>query len=90
VSLLCAALGAYHPWPPAWEQASSAGSVAAMVTNPIGGNAAALAAARLPDSALAEALGRRFVDPDPQRRRQYFALFFGTKGDLETRRRFLP
>ncbi len=89
-SLLFAALGAYHPWPPAWEQASSAGSAAAMVTNPIGANAAALVAARLPDSALAEALGRRFVDPDPQRRSRYFALFFGTKGDLETRRRFLP
>jgi len=89
-SLLFAALGAYHPWPPAYEQASSAGSVAARVSNPIGGNAAALAAVRWPDGALAAALGRRFVDPDPQRRREYYALFFGTKGDLESRRRFLP
>ena len=90
VSLLFAALGAYHPWPPAYEQASSAGRVSSMVTNPIGGNAAAFAAARLPGSALAEALGRRYVHPDPEQRRRYFALFFGSKGDLATRQRFLP
>ncbi len=89
-SMLFAALGAYHPWPPAFEQATAGDPVAASVTNPIGGNAAAFAAARRPGGALAEALGRRFVSPDPELRRRYFALFFGSKGDLATRGRFLP
>jgi hypothetical protein len=90
VSVLFAALGAYHPWPPAFEQRSSGDPVAALVVNPIGGNAAAWLAVHAPDSRLAEAAGRRFVSPDPELRRRYFALFFGTRGDLATRRRFTP
>jgi hypothetical protein len=87
-SVLFAALGAYHPWPPAYEQATSGAPVAMQVTNPIGGNAAALAAQYAPDSAAAERLGARFVSADPEQRRRYFALFFASKGDLETRSRF--
>ena len=87
-SILFAALGAYHPWPPAFEQATSGDPVATQVTNPIGGNAAALAAQLVPESAVAERLGATFVSPDPERRRQYFVYFFGSKGDLETMRRF--
>jgi hypothetical protein len=90
VSMLFAALGAYHPWPPAFEQASAGDAVAALVSNPIGGNAAAFAAAHGPGGALAERLGRRYISPDPELRRRYLALFFGSKGDLATRRRFLP
>ena len=90
VSMLFAALGAYHPWPPAFEQASAGDPVAALVSNPIGGNAAAFAAAHRPGGALAERLGRRYISPDPELRRRYLALFFGSKGDLATRRRFLP
>lgn len=89
-SMLFAALGAYHPWPPAYEQATAGDPVAALVSNPIGGNAAAFAAAHWPGRPLTEALGRRFVSPDPELRRRYFALFFGSKADLATRRRFLP
>lgn len=82
VSLLFAALGAYHPWPPAFEQESSGDPVARLVRNPIGGNAAAWAAAYAPESAFAAAMARRFVSPDAQLQRRYFALFFGSKGDL--------
>jgi hypothetical protein len=88
VSILFAALGAFHPWPPAYEQATSTGSVAAMVRNPIGGNAAALAERFAAGGALAEALGRRFVDPDPEQRRRYYQLFFASKGDLATMARY--
>ena len=87
-SILFAALGAYHPWPPAFEQKSSGDPIATLVENPVGGNAAALAAAQLPGSSIAERLGSRFVSPDPELRRRYFALFFGSKGDLATMRRF--
>jgi len=89
VSALFGALGAYHPWPPAHEQASAPHPVASLVTNPIGGNAAAWAAEHAPGSALARALEKRFVRGDEAERRRYFALFFGSKGDLATMRRFL-
>ncbi len=87
-SILFAALGAYHPWPPAFEQATSGDPVARQVTNPIGANAAALAVQLAPESAVAERLGATYVSPDPGLRRQYFVYFFGSKGDLETMRRF--
>ncbi len=90
VSIAFSALGAYHPWPPAFEQASGRDPVAALVTNPIGGNAAALGARYFPGSWLAELLGRTFVSPDPALRRRYFVYFFGSKGDLATMRRFEP
>lgn len=90
ISTLFAALGAYHPWPPAYEQASHADPVASLVTNPVGGNAAAWAAEHLPDSSLARGLGERFVSASAAERGRYFALFFGSKGDLETMRRFAP
>ena len=87
-SILFAALGAYHPWPPAFEQESRRDPVAARVTNPIGGNAAAWLAEHRPGSAWAERLGARYVSRDAERRREYFVYFFGSKGDLETMRRF--
>jgi hypothetical protein len=88
VSVLFAALGAYHPWPPAFEQASHRAPVVSAVTNPVGANAAAWATQHFPDSALAGALGRAFVARDPELRRRYFEIFFGSKGDLATMRRF--
>jgi hypothetical protein len=88
VSVLFAALGAYHPWPPAFEQASSGDPVARLVRNPIGGNAASWLAEHAPASLLAGRMARWFVDPDPRQQRRYFALFFGSKGDLVTMRRF--
>ena len=88
VSILFAALGAYHPWPPAFEQESSGHPVATLVENPVGGNAAGWLAQHAPASALASWTARRFVSPDPDLQRRYFALFFGSKGDLATMRKF--
>ena len=88
VSILFAALGAYHPWPPAFEQASHRAPVVSAVTNPVGANAAAWAEQHFPGSGWARALGRRFVARDPEQRRRYFEIFFGSKGDLVTMRRF--
>jgi hypothetical protein len=87
-SLLFAALGAFHPWPPAYEQGTAGDPVATLVGNPIGGNAAAWLERALPGSAAARAAGERFVDRDPELRRRYYRLFFGSKGDLATMRRF--
>ncbi|MEO7795213.1 MAG: hypothetical protein ABIV06_10605 [Thermoanaerobaculia bacterium] len=89
VSILSAALGAYHPWPPAFEQESSGHPVARLVHNPVGGNAAAWLAARAPESGLAGWAARRFVSPDRELQRRYFALFFGSKGDLVTMKKFV-
>ena len=88
VSILFAALGAYHPWPPAFEQESAGHPVARLVHNPIGGNAAAWLATHAPESALAGWAARRFVSPEREMQRRYFALFFGSKGDLATMRKF--
>ncbi|MEO8196951.1 MAG: hypothetical protein ABI689_09540 [Thermoanaerobaculia bacterium] len=88
VSILFAALGAYHPWPPAFEQESSGHPVARLVHNPIGGNAAAWLATHAPESALAGWAAHRFVSPEAEMQRRYFALFFGSKGDLVTMRKF--
>ncbi|GMU64908.1 MAG: hypothetical protein AMXMBFR36_11820 [Acidobacteriota bacterium] len=87
-SLVFAALGAFHPWPPAFEQSTAGDPVATLVTNPIGGNAAAWLERNLPGSAAARAAGEVFVDRDPELRRRYYRLFFGSKGDLATLRRF--
>lgn len=88
VSILFAGLGAYHPWPPGFEQESSGHPVASRVTNPIGGNAAGWLAEHAPGSRLASWSARRFVGRDLEQQRRYFALFFGSKGDLATMRRF--
>ncbi len=88
VSILFAALGAYNPWPPAYEQKSAGHPVARLVHNPIGGNAAAWLAAHAPESPLAAWTAGRFVSPDQDLQRRYFALFFGSKGDLATMRKF--
>jgi hypothetical protein len=88
VSILFAWLGAYHPWPPAFEQETSGDRIASLVTNPIGGNAAGWLAAHAPESSLARWTARRFVSPDRVLQRRYFWLFFGSKGDLATMRRF--
>ncbi|MEO8276896.1 MAG: hypothetical protein ABI639_11805 [Thermoanaerobaculia bacterium] len=89
-SILFAALGAYHPWPPAFEQEGSGNAVAMRVTNPIGGNAAGWLAEHFPESAAARSAARRFVSSDVREQRAYFRLFFGSKGDLSTMRRFEP
>jgi hypothetical protein len=87
-SLLFSALGAFHPWPPAFEQGTAGDPVAILVTNPVGGSAAAWLERSFPGSAPARAAGELFVDRDPELRRRYYRLFFGSKGDLVTMRRF--
>jgi hypothetical protein len=88
VSILFALLGAYHPWPPAYEQAHNRDPVAGLVTIPVGGNAAAWCAKEFPNATLCDWLGERFVTPDHDLRRRYLVVFFGSKGDLDTVRRF--
>jgi hypothetical protein len=88
ISILFAALGVYHPWPPAYEQEANRHPVASLVTNPIGGNAAAWLVEHSEGSALSRWATSRFVSDDPDAARAYFALFFLSKGDFETARRF--
>jgi hypothetical protein len=88
VSVLFSALGAYHPWPPGYEQEASKHPVASIVRNPVGGNFAAFLKEKAPDSAIARWATRRFISADPEVARAYLRLFFGSKGDFETMRRF--
>lgn len=88
VSICFAALGAYHPWPPGYEQRATGDPVASAVTNPIGANAAALCVERWPEAALCRRLVASFVGTDPARAERYFVYFFRSKGDLATMRRF--
>ena len=83
-------LGAYHPWPPGYEQAAEKHPVAARVDNPVGGNAAAWLAEHFPGSRAAAWAASRFIDPDPQRQRDYLAYFFWSKGDTLLQRRYRP
>ncbi len=71
-----------------FEQESSGHPVAKLVTNPVGGNAAGWLAEHAPESALAGWTAGRFVSADRAEQRRYFALFFGSKGDTATMRRF--
>ena len=89
-SVAIAMLGAFHPWPPAFEQSAGQDPVASLVTNPVGGNLAALLAVRAPESAAARWAAHRFVSPAPAAQRRYFALFFLSRGDPATARRFGP
>jgi len=89
-SVAIAMLGAYHPWPPAFEQSAGRHPVAGEVTNPVGGNLAALLALRAPESAAARWAARRFVSPDPAAQERYFALFYWSRGEPELARRFRP
>ncbi|HQP93166.1 MAG TPA: hypothetical protein PK570_04310, partial [Thermoanaerobaculia bacterium] len=89
-SVAIAMLGAFHPWPPAFEQSAGRHPVAGEVTNPVGGNLAALLALRAPESAAARWAARRFVSPDPAAQERYFALFYWSRGEPELARRFRP
>jgi hypothetical protein len=89
-SIALALLGAYHPWPPAYEQAVNDEPIASLVTNPVGGNAAALVASWAPDSAAARFLGAAFISSDDENRRHYLALFFSSRGEWKMAWRFVP
>jgi len=79
VSVLFALLGAYHPWPPAYEQEARKDPVASLVRNPIGGNAACWLVEHAPRSALRRSLESAFVSPDPGLAARYQRLFFASK-----------
>jgi hypothetical protein len=81
VSAVTASIGAYHPWPPGYEQEAGKDPVASIVVNPIGGNLAAWVNRYWPGSALGERLGAAFISPDPELRRRYLWLFYRSKGD---------
>ena len=87
VSILFALLGAYNPWPPVDEPGTGRNPVASVVTNPVGGNWAALLRQCVPGGALAESSARLFVAGDRSARDHYFRLFFASKGDVETMQR---
>jgi len=82
-SLLFAAIGAYNPWPPAYEQRTGGDAVASLVHDPIAGNAAAWCCEHWPGSRLCQGVGERFIAADPGMRRRYLELFFASKGDVE-------
>jgi hypothetical protein len=90
ISIPLALLGAYNPWPPGYEQEAEKHPVAARVDNPVGGNAAAWLAEHFPGSHAAAWAASRFIDPDPQRQREYLAYFFWSKGDARLLRRYRP
>jgi len=79
-SILASALGAYHPWAPRYEQEANRNPVASMVTNPVGGNAAAWLHEVFPSSGAATWVASRFISPDPARQRAYFGCFHDSKG----------
>jgi len=81
VCVFTAWIGAYHPWPPGYEQEAGKDPLASIVVNPIGGNLAAWVNRNLPGSTLAERLGATFISPDPELRRRYLWLFYASKGD---------
>ncbi len=82
-SILFSLIGAYHPWPPAYEQEANKHPVASMVTNPVGANAAAWLEQHAPDAGLTRRMAAWFIDPDPLRQDRYFLYFFASKNDLE-------
>jgi hypothetical protein len=88
VSVAAAALGAYHPWPPVYEQRADRIPVASLVTNPAGGNAACWTEQHWPRSPLARGLGARFISADAGEREAYYALFFRSKADFRTASRY--
>lgn len=81
ISGLFAAIGAYNPWPPAYEQERNKDPVASLVTNPIGGNASAWMEEHFPGARLTEAMKARFIGGSPRERARYLALFYLDKGD---------
>lgn len=89
-SVVVALLGAYNPWPPVFEQESERHPVAALVRNPVGGNAAAFLEEHLPGSFVAERAGRAWISEDPTLRRRWLAYFFWSKDDEEMLGRFAP
>ncbi len=82
VSILFAVIGVYNPWPPCYEQEAHKDPIASMVTNPVGGNAAAFLGRHWPNSALSDLTGYLFVNRDPALRDMYYYYFFISKGDI--------
>jgi len=80
VSILFALIGAYNPWPPAYEQKLDT-SIASVVENPVAGNATAWLQEYAPEARLTAWMKERFVSPSPVVAGAYLALFYLDKGD---------
>lgn len=87
VSVLFALLGAYHPWPPAYEQEAGKHTVASRVTNPVGGNGAAWMEKYVPGSGITDLMKALVIGPDRVAQEEYLALFYFSKGDVEMAQR---
>jgi hypothetical protein len=75
VSILFAMLGAYHPWPPAYEQARNPDPIASLVHNPVGGNAAAWLNEVAPQAGLTRWMAASFISPDERLQSRYLKYF---------------
>ena len=80
VSIAFAAIGAYHPWPPGFEQEKNSDPVASVVTNPVGGNLAAWLREHFPDSGLTTLALDTFISGHGPTRTRYLELFYSSKG----------
>lgn len=81
VSVLFALIGAYNPWPPAYEQERNKNEVAALVNNPIGGNASAFMQEHFPGAGLTRTMKALFISPSKPEQARYLALFYLDKRD---------
>ena len=81
VSALFALIGAYNPWPPAYEQEGNKNPVAALVSNPIGGNASAFLQEHFPGAGLTRGMKALFISPSKPDQARYLALFYLDKRD---------
>ena len=84
LSVALALIGAYNPWPPAYEQESDQDPVAALVSNPVAGNLSAWLHERFPDRSLASRLGSWLLGRDVAARNRGapVAFLIGPEGGI--------
>ncbi|HAF96337.1 MAG TPA: hypothetical protein DER10_08525 [Elusimicrobia bacterium] len=83
-STLFAFIGAYHPWPPGYEQEAGKDPVVSLVKNPIGGNASAWLHEKSGTATVTKMAESVFLHEDILSRYLYLNLFFESKGDIKT------
>ena len=83
VSIPFALLGAYHPWPPAYEQERNKDPVASLVANPVGGNLAAWMKEYFPEAELTQKISSAFISSSPLLQGRYLLYFYESKQDGE-------
>ncbi len=85
-SILMALIGAYNPWPPAYEEEDGKHRITAIVTNPVGGNLAGWSNEYFPGSDFARLMARTFISPEESLQLQYLYYFYGSKHDIANAR----